>query len=323
MEIVKTVLLEFGYLLIFPGFLFCFLGGTVLCGIGRWVAARLQKRGEPSVLQPALEFFELCGKETVIPDAANRTLFLAAPLFGLAALVVIQLLIPVFSFTAFPGIADTVVLLCLLAVPALAEIFCAFSAGSPDVEAGLRREVAALVACALPLVLVLLAVGKAVGSETGSGIEFSLQTIAGWQAENSCLLLRFSMVPAAVAFLLIIPGATGMQPFAAAAPDEETGEDEAAGTGGAPLAVRRLSLAVRMLTMTRLFTALFLGGLGTGVLIADALITFFFCAVLAAVAAVLTAVLAERLKKGQLIRYYWTFVSALAAISLVLAWYGL
>ena len=47
--------------------------------------------------------------------------------------------------------------------------------------------------------------------------------------------------------------------------------------------------------MTSLFTAIFLGGLGTHVLIADGLITFFFCAVVAACAGVLTVVFAVML----------------------------
>ena len=323
MEIVKSVLLDLGYILIFPGFLFCFLGGTVLSGIARRTAAELRKSGSPALIQPALDFFELCGKETGVPAPASRILVLLGPFVGLAALIAIQLLIPICSFTAFPGIADTLALLCLLAVPALAEIFMTVSADTPDAKARLRQQVTAMVSCALPLVLVLLAVGMVVSRETGSGMDFSLQNIAAWQEEAGCLLFRFSMVPAAAAFLLIIPGVTGMQSFDTAEIVDEAGNGGSAQISGIPLAVSSLSRSVRMLTMTSLFTAIFLGGLGTHVLIADGLITFFFCAVVAACAGVLTVVFAERLKTGKFFLFYWTVVSALAAISLVLAWYGL
>ena len=93
------------YILIFPGFLFCFLTGMLLCGIDRKLVARMQKRVGPPILQPFYDFFKLCGKETIVPAAANRTVFLLAPLVGLAALVVLQLFIPVFSFTACSSVA--------------------------------------------------------------------------------------------------------------------------------------------------------------------------------------------------------------------------
>ena len=113
MTIVIDALEYLGYVLIFPGFLFCFLAGMLLCGIDRKLVARMQKRVGPPVLQPFYDFFKLCGKETIVPAAAERITFMLSPLVGLAALVVIQLFIPVFSFTAFSGMADMIVILYL------------------------------------------------------------------------------------------------------------------------------------------------------------------------------------------------------------------
>ena len=81
-----------GYILIFPGFLFCFLCGMLLVGIDRKLVARMQKRVGPPILQPFYDFFKLCGKETIVPDAANRRVFLLAPLVGLAGIWCISLL---------------------------------------------------------------------------------------------------------------------------------------------------------------------------------------------------------------------------------------
>ena len=103
----STILLNalqyLGYILIFPGFLFCFLCGMLLVGIDRKLVARMQKRVGPPILQPFYDFFKLCGKETIIPAQASKTTFLIAPLVGLAALVVIQLFIPIHGFSAFTG----------------------------------------------------------------------------------------------------------------------------------------------------------------------------------------------------------------------------
>jgi NADH-quinone oxidoreductase subunit H len=92
---------------------------------------------------------------------------------------------------------------------------------------------------------------------------------------------------------------------------------------GKPLAVYKLSHAVKMLTLTSLFVALFLGGLSTGVILVDGLINFFFCVVITICVVALMDASTARLKIEQLFKYYWTVVSGLAAISLVLALYGL
>ena len=323
MTIVIDALQYLGYVLIFPGFLFCFLAGMLLCGIDRKLVAKMQKRVGPPLLQPFYDFFKLCGKETIVPAAAERISFMLAPLVGLAALVVIQLFIPVFGFTAFSGIGDIIVILYLLLIPALAIILGGAASGSPYAGVGLSREMVTVISCELPLVLVLLAVAKTVGSAIGTGLCFSLSEIAEYQMVNGSLITKISMLPAAAAMLLIIPGETGNHPFDAAEAETEICEGMLAEYSGAPLGVFKLSHAVKMLSLTSLFVALFLGGLGTGIMALDALLLFVLCAVITAVAIFFVHAFTARLKIEQIFKYYWTVVSLLALISLVLAWYGL
>lgn len=323
MTIVISALQYLGYVLIFPGFLFCFLAGMLLCGIDRKLVAKMQKRVGPPILQPFYDFFKLCGKETIIPAAASKTTFLLAPLVGLAALVVIQLFIPVFQFSAFSGMADVIVILYLLLIPALSTILGGAASGSPYAGVGLSREMVTIISCELPLVLVLLAVGKAVGTAMGTGLCFSLSDIAAYQAANGSLITKISMIPAAIAMLMIIPGETGNHPFDAAEAETEICEGLLAEYSGAPLGVYKLSHAVKMLTLTSLFVALFLGGLGTGIVVLDGIILFLLCVVLTAVSISFVHAITARLKIEQIFKYYWTVVSGLALISLVLAWYGL
>jgi formate hydrogenlyase subunit 4 len=191
----------------------------------------------------------------------------------------------------------------------------------------------------LPLVLVLLAVAKTVGNALGTGLCFSLTDIVNYQIANGSLLTRLSMLPAAAAMLLIIPGETGSHPFDAAEAETEICEGMLAEYSGAPLAVYKLSHAVKLLTMTSLFVALFLGGIGGGVmtllsglspaaagaigLVLEILILFLLCVVLVAVCVSLLHAVTARLRIEQLFKYYWTVVTGLAAVSVVLAWYGL
>jgi formate hydrogenlyase subunit 4 len=323
MTVVINALQYLGYVLIFPGFLFCFVAGLLLCGIDRKLVAKMQKRVGPPILQPFYDFFKLCGKETIIPAAANKTVFLVAPLVGLAALVVIQLFIPIFSFTAFSGMADIIVILYLLLIPAMSTIMGGAASGSPYAGVGLSREMVTVISCELPLVLVLLAVGKAVGNALGTGLCFSLSTIAAYQVNNGSLITHVSMIPAAIAFLMVIPGETGNHPFDAAEAETEICEGLLAEYSGAPLGVYKLSHAVKMLTMTSIFVALFFGGIGTGIVIVDALIVFLLCVIVTGFSISAVHAVTARLKIEQVFKYYWTVVSGVALISLVLAWYGL
>ena len=323
MTTILNALLYLGYILIYPGFLFCFFIGLLLCGIDRKLVARMQKRVGPPILQPFYDFFKLLGKETIIPAAANRTVYLLAPLLGLAALVTIQLMVPVFGFTAFSGMADVIVVLYLLLIPALATIMGAAASGSPYAGVGLSREMVTILACELPLLMVLLAIAKTVGNAMGTGLCFSLSEIAAYQSAHGSLLFHPSMIPAALAFLLVIPGETGSHPFDAAEAETEICEGMLAEYSGKPLGVYKLSHAIKLLTMTSLFVALFLGGLGTGVVVLDAVIQVALCTVVTVIMISFVHAITARLRIEQIFKFYWTAVAGLALFSLVLAWFGL
>ena len=318
--IILTALQYLGYILIFPGFLFCFVIGMLLCGIDRKMVARMQKRVGPPILQPFYDFFKLCGKETIIPAAASKTTFLMAPLVGLAALVVLQLFIPIHGFAAFSGMADIIVILYLLLIPAMAMMLGGAASGSPYAGIGLSREMVTIIACELPLVMVLLAVGKVVGGDT---VTFSFSKIMAYQLENGSLITHASLIPAAIALLLIIPGETGSHPFDTAEAETEICEGLVAEYSGPPLAVFKLTHSVKVLTLTSFFAALFLGGIGTGIVAVDAVIVVLLCIVLTIVSISFVHAITARLKIEQVFKFYWTTVTGLALISLVLAWYGL
>ena len=92
---------------------------------------------------------------------------------------------------------------------------------------------------------------------------------------------------------------------------------------GPPLAVYKLTHAVKVLTLSSLFVALFLGGVRTGIVAVDGVILFALCVVVVALFISLVHAVTARLKIEQVFKYYWTVVSGLALVSLVLAWYGL
>ena len=314
------ILLGLFKILIFPGFLFVFIVGLLLAGIDRKILARMQKRVGPPILQPFYDFFKLLGKETIIPGAANKTVYLIAPVAGLASLVVLMTFIPVFGFNAFTGSADLIVIIYLLTIPAVAMIIGGSASGSPFAGIGISREMVTMMAYELPLIIVFLAIAKEVG---GSGLCFSMEKIVDWQLMNGCAISHWALIPAAIAFLLIIPAEVGMQPFDVAEAETEICEGPVVEYSGAPLAVFKLNTAMKMFVMTALFTNLFLGGISTGNLVLDAVVEVAICAGVTIVCMTFIHAVTARLKIEHLFKFYWSIVSGLAALSLILVWCGL
>ena len=319
-ETIVTILTNAWSVLVFPGLLFAVVVGLLLAGIDRKILARMQKRKGPPILQPTYDFFKLMGKETIIPHAANRKAFLIAPVLGFVSLVVLMLFIPVFGYSPFSTNGDLIIVLYLLTIPAVALIVGGSASGSPYAGIGISREMVTMMAYELPLVVVLLTVAKKVGGES---LVFSLGEIGDWQAANGLLISHWALIPAAIAMLLVIPAEVGTQPFDVAEAETEICEGPLVEYSGAPLAVFKLNTAIKMFVMTSLFTVLFFGGIDTGYIALNAVILVAICSVLTVICMTLAHAICARLKIEHLFKFYWTVVTALAAISLILVWLGL
>lgn len=324
-----TFLINLVQLLIFPGLLFCVVFGVLMAGIDRKLVARMQRRVGPPILQPWYDFVKCCAKETIIPRCAKKAIFIGAPYLGLACLIVIALFIPVGSYgSAFTAGADLVVILYLLTIAGVTLIIGASSTGSPYAGVGLSREMVAMISYELPFVLVLLAVGRVAGADSGLGCTFSLSTIAAYQAANGPLIAHWALLPAAIAMLLVIPCEVGSHPFDIAEAETEICEGALAEYSGHPLGVFRLSHYVKMYIMTALFCAMFLGGITVGLagtvgVVVDVLIFLVLCGVVSFICMTLPHAVCARLRVEQVFKFYWTVVAGLAALSLVMVWAGL
>lgn len=335
-EIIENII----KVLVFPGIAFASIAGLLLAGFDRKVLARMQRRVGPPILQPTYDFLKLMGKETIVPQAANKKAFMAAPIIGFAGLIVMLLFIPIGGYSAFSFKADLLVILYLLTIPAVALIVAGSASGSPYAGIGISREMVTMMAYELPLIIVLLAVAKLTGGENETGLQFSLQGINAWQNANGPIILHLSMIPAALAILLIIPAEVGTQPFDVAEAETEICEGPLVEYSGAPLGMFKLNTAIKMFVMTSLFVVFFLGGITnkicTGVIInigaasiawLDVLIRviihLIICIVLTLISMTTLHAVCARFKIEHLFKFYWTAVTALAAISLILVWIGL
>ena len=108
------------------------------------------------------------------------------------SLIVTALFIPLGGLQAFGGTADTVVILYLLAIPSLAIIFGGAASGSPFAGVGVSRSMVAIMSYELPLILVLLAVGRAAGY---GYVTFSMEQISVIQQLTGPFLLDWRLIP--------------------------------------------------------------------------------------------------------------------------------
>lgn len=321
----NTLLINLFYVLIFPGLLFCVVMGVLLSGLDRIWVARMQRRVGPPLLQPLYDFLKCCGKETIIPRHARKAAFLAAPVVGFVALITVSLFLPIAGQeAAFSGTADLVVILYLLTLVSVSMIIGAACSGSPFAGVGLSREMVAMISYELPFVLVILAVSRVTLSvESSIPLSFSLQAIVDYQAANGPLITHWSLIPAALAMLFVIPCEVGNHPFDVAEAETEICEGTLAEYSGAPLGVFRLTHMVKMYLMSALFCVLFLGGITTGIALLDIAIFVLFCIILTFITSSLPHAVCARFKVEQVFKFYWTVVAGLAAISLILVWLGL
>ncbi len=316
-----NVLLYAVHLFLFPGLLFIVVMGLLLAGIDRKLVARMQNRVGASILQPWYDFLKCCGKETIIPRHAKKGLFLGAPVACFVILITAALFIPVFGGVSMSFEGDVVVILYLLTAAGVAIIVGSAASGSPFAGVGLSREMVAMISYELPFVLVLLAVGVLCGKDSAYGVTFSMDEIVRWQTANGSTLLHPAMIPAAIAMLFVIPCEIGMHPFDIAEAETEICEGTLTEYSGAPLGMFKLCHCVKMYIMTALFCALFLGGLSTGIVIVDALLQVLICIVVTFLCMTVPHAVCARFKVEQVFKFYWTFVSALALISLLLVWF--
>ena len=315
MAILKGIL----NILLLPGLAFTLIASIWLAGVDRKLVARMQRRVGPPILQPLYDVLKCLGKETIVPRKANEMLFMLAPVVGLASVLVTAMLLPIGNVFAIKTGADTIVILYLLTLASVTLIVGSAASGSPFAGVGLSREMVAMISYELPLVLVLLTVGRVCGNGLAT---FSLAKIAAFQAQNGVLLMNPVLWPAAIAMLFVIPCEVGQQPFDIDEAETEICEGVLAEYSGRPLAQFKMMHNVKMYVMSGLFCALFLN-VQTGFFLADLLLYCVNCTLVTFVSMSLPHAVTARFRVEQVFKFYWTVVTGMAALSLILVWIGL
>ena len=314
-------LLAILHMCIFPGGVFALAVGLFYKGLDRRFEARLQRRVGPPLIQPVLDIAKLLTKETLIPKTANRTAFLMAPVIGFTGMAVCAAFIPIPGvYSGLTNMGDLLVIFYLLPVPAIALMLAGSSSSSPFGAVGFSREMLMMLAYEVPLLAVLLAVAMLVGQQTGSGAEFSLAKIIGYQASQGMLGFNPVMVPALAAYLLFLPGTMGVVPFDIPEAETEVLEGPLLEYGGPPLALFQIGSALKTFVVLGLGVSLFFPGTLGDFWLVNLVWFLFKCLALMALSLTLVKSATGRFRIDQAFWFYIKYPTVLALVSLVLVW---
>jgi len=301
--------------LVFPGLLFASLFGLLYIGIDRKVTAHMQNRIGPPIWQEFLDFGKLMGKEDITPSAAQPLVFNAAPLIALGAVVMVMLLLPIISpKPALTMVADLIVIVYLLNIPAICLMLGGYSSGSPFSSIGAARHVVQLFGYEFVFILAIIAVVTRVGS-------LDITTVVNYQTQRGWLILDWRLLPAVIAAFISAQGKLIRVPFDIPEAETEIVHGTLTEYSGPKLAIWRLVYDIETIVVAAFIAALFLGGPVTytigGVQI-PSLVDFLIKTLAIVLLTTTIRNIMARLRIDQALKFYWTFAAFLAILSLML-----
>lgn len=290
-------------------FVAAFAFGALFYWLFRKLRARFQSRVGPPVYQPIADLVKLFSKEAVVPAAASKGWFMAAPLLSLAGCLVAVAMVPVGFNAPLSVVGDVLVVLIALIVPGVAVVIAGSSSGSPYGAVGARRELVLLVATEIPFAVSALALARAAGS-------LSLQAIV--EAQVNCpFIAKYPL--AAVAFLMATVSKLGRKPFDIPDAEVEIVAGPFTDYSGGLLGIFELGNVFKWMVLPALFVNLFLaGGRFTGAVALDFAIFLALCAATVFALSFIDAQ-STRLRVDQAFKLLLTWGLALALVDLVRA----
>jgi NADH-quinone oxidoreductase subunit H len=313
MAVLRTIL----YLLVYPGLVFLFVYSTFCEWFDRKVYARLQNRMGPThtgkfgLLQPIADFVKLLSKEDVVPEAADKGLFSALPIIGLAVVSTAALLLPVWNFDlAAPGMTsfsgDIIVLLYLLSLPTLILFLAAWASTNLFSTIGGTRVLTMLFGYEVPLFLAVL--GPAILANS-----WRLAEIAAFYQKRPLLIL-----PNLLGFLIAVVAVQAKlerTPF-----DIPHAETEIVGGtfteySGKKLGLFRLMMDIELVVSSGLLATVFLGGFPGGAVIG--FVHFVLKTLFVIFLLTLLRALTSRIRIDQVVTFAWKYLAPLAVLQLL------
>ena len=302
-----------GYFL-FYGFLLTAVIGLLASWIDRKVTARVQYRVGPPILQPLIDIVKLLGKETLIPTGASKMTFLMMPVVGLVSVMLVSTLLWINNIDpAKTFLGDWIVVLYLLTIPSISIIMGGFASRNPLASLGASREMKLVLSYELPFVLAALV------PVIKSDFSIRLGEILSFQAQNGVIAGSLSGFLALVVAILCMQAKLALVPFDMPEAETEITSGPLIEYSGSGLAIYRLMKNMLLFVLPFFLIILFMGGLRfDGIHLLNGILKYV------GLVALITVIrnTNPRVRIDQAVRFFWSWITILAAIAVVLAFLG-
>jgi formate hydrogenlyase subunit 4 len=209
-------------------------------------------------------------------------------------------------------VADVIVILYLLNIPAICMMLGGYASASPFGAAGAGRYVVQLFGYELVFILAVLAAAVRVGT-------LGLGTIVGYQALHGWLLFDWRLLPAIIAVFIAAQGKLLRVPFDIPEAETEIVHGPLTEYSGPKLALFRIAYDIETLAVAGLLVALFLGGPTSWSIVGlqvPAVVDFLIKALVIVLVTTTIRNIVARLRIDQALKFFWTFGLLLALLSL-------
>jgi len=282
--------------------------GLVASWIARKVSALVQWRVGPPLLQPLYDVMKLMGKEILVPQEAQRTVFMMAPLVGLAGVLLLSIMLWRITVAQTAFVGDIIVAIYLMVLPSLALILGSSASASPHAAVGTSREMKLVMGYELPLVLAFIVVVIKTGGR------LNLAAIA-----QHTTVLSISGMLAFLVALLCVQAKLGFVPFDIAESETEVASGIIIEYSGALLAGWKLMQTTMLVALPLFLVMVFLGGFGTtGWALAAGIGKY----VLVLVLIILIKNTNPRVRIDQAMKFFWVYCGIALVVAIILAAIG-
>jgi len=276
----------------------------IVAWVDRKLTARIQWRKGPPLLQNFYDLFKLFSKEVVIPDTANKTLFVLPLVIGLvssvlvATIVWLVIILPQHSF-----VGDVIVVLYLFMIPSIMFMISSAASGNPIAVVGVSREIKLMLSYELPLICAVL-----VSIIKSGSIKFAeLMKISAFSSVSEIIAL--------IVAIICFQAKLGLVPFDVAEAETELASGIFIEYSGPLLGIIRLTRQILFSTVPLFIITVFLFKGGWFLLIIKYVLLIIIFTLIRNVN--------PRLRIDQIIKFFWFLVFPLSLFSIILALVGL
>ena len=328
-ELMNLVYVIIGAILVsFFGVLF----GLLIKGIDRKLAAHMQWRVGPPIMQPFYDVLKLFEKENIVPENAISWLFNSAPIVCLTSTILLLLYLPIGPFPAILGnYGDVILILYLLTLPYLAKVAGGFASGSPFATVGAQREMVLMMSYEFPLATAIVTLAWKYSITYPNLKSFSLNTLIQhplW--ENVGIFGFIGLIILLITMLVVTTGEVGRMPFDIGEAGTEISGGSLLEYTGKNLGLFYLADAVKIVVMGTIITTFFfpynLSPLLThyfslpqyGWITIDFLFYLLKLFIVSFVVVTIMRVAFPRFRVDQVVKFYWGFATLVSFIALIL-----